>query len=100
MASTGNLYIEFCADIEKNTPGWFEYCKADWLYYGDAVNKIYYIFRFKELKEHIEQNIKSYKIATAADKDRNGIKKWSNGYLVPIESLEGMYITLLLDEDL
>lgn len=99
ISSTGNLFIEFCADINKDTPGWFTYCKADWLYYGDAVNKKYYIFPFNELKQHIEKNIDQYKIGTAADRDkRDNVKKWSRGYLVPLNTVEHLYSTLLLEE--
>lgn len=99
ISSTENLFIEICSDTDKNKPGWFNFCQADWLYYGDAVNKKYYVFRFKELKQHIEENIDSYKIGTAADYDRyEQVKKWSRGYLVPLKAVEHLYSTLLLED--
>ena len=94
MKSSQNLFIELCSDVESNKQGWFNFCLADLLYYGDAVQKIFYIFKFEELKAHIEAHKDEYKIGRAADYNKQGIKKWSSGYLVPISTLQGLYTTI------
>lgn len=88
IASTGNMFIETVSDTEKNKDGWFIFCKADLLFYGDAANKLYYVFRFSELKQWIEEHKEVYKVATAPDYGKDGVKKYSKGYLVPVESVK------------
>lgn len=88
IATTGNMFIETVSDIESNKDGWYKFCEADFLFYGDAENKLYYVFRFSELKQWVEAHKEEYKVATAADYSRDGIKKYSKGYLVPVESVK------------
>lgn len=94
LADTGNLFIETYSDIHQRKEGWYKFCEAEMLYYGDAQNKVFFIFNFEELKAHIEAHKVEYKTATAADYDKDGIKKWSEGYLVPMDTLSGLYDTL------
>lgn len=89
LATTGNIYIETITDVEKNKPGWYEICQADKLYYGDAQNKIFYIFDFAQLKEYVEQHRKEFKERKARDTN-----KYSLGYLVPIGDLKNLYTTI------
>jgi hypothetical protein len=91
LSSTGNLFIELVSDIDKNKDGWFRFCKADYLAYGAAEDKIFLIFKFDELKAHIEAHKDEYKTTTAADYNKYGIAKYSKGYLVPVDSLCGMF---------
>ena len=42
VAATGNLYIETTSRFGDGR-GWWEFCEADYLAYGDAVNEIFYI---------------------------------------------------------
>lgn len=91
---TGNLFVEIYSDVERRKPGWYKFCEADTLAYGDAVNKYFFMFDYEGLKEHIEAHKDEYKTAVAADYGRDGIKKYSEGYLVPIETLSGLYDTL------
>lgn len=39
------MFIEVSTDIEKNKDGWFKFCEADFIFYGDALNKLFYVFR-------------------------------------------------------
>lgn len=39
------MFIEVSADIENGRAGWFNYCEADFIFYGDALNKLFYVFR-------------------------------------------------------
>lgn len=94
LADTGNLFIELYSDVYKRKEGWFKFCEASHLAYGDAKNKMFYIFDFAQLKAHIEAHKAEYKKATAADYSKDGIKKWSEGYLVPVETLTGLYSTV------
>ena len=89
MATTGNIYIETLSDIDRQKSGWFNFCQADKLYYGDATNKIFYIFDFPQLKEYVEQHKKELKERVA--RDRN---KYSLGYLLPIGNVKNLYTTI------
>ena len=94
LYDTGNLFVETLSDTEYKRAGWFKFCEADTLAYGDAVNKYFYLFDFEALKEHIEAHKGDYKTVVAADYGKDGIKKFSEGYLVPIDTLSGLYNTL------
>ena len=48
---TGNLYLELVNVHSKGEKGWFEFCEADMLAYGDAANNVFYIIPLAELKE-------------------------------------------------
>lgn len=54
---TGNLYLELTNIHSKqwNGGGWFEHCEADYLAYGDAVSRTYYIIPLLELKKRVDQ---------------------------------------------
>ena len=53
--STGNLYLELTNIHSRGGKGWFNFCQADYLAYGDAVNKVFYIIPFADLKERVAQ---------------------------------------------
>lgn len=91
LAETGNLFIETISNIDNNKKGWYEFCEADYLAYGDAIGKTFCIFNWAQLKAHIEAHKAEYKTARAADYTKDGIKKYSQGYLVPIGTLSGLY---------
>lgn len=94
MSKTNNLFIELCSNLETGADGWFKFCQADKLYYGDSRNELFYVFDFKKLKKHIKAHKEEYKIKKAPDYNKDGsIKKWSEGYIVPLESLQGLYTT-------
>ena len=96
ISSTGNLFIETVSDTEKHKDGWYIFCEADKLYYGDAVAEVFYIFDFWKLKAHIEAHKAEYKERYAPDFGKDGIYKYSKGYLVPLESLKGLYETITI----
>ena len=50
---TGNLYLELENINSKGGKGWFEFCKADYLAYGDAVAGRFYIIPLLELKKKV-----------------------------------------------
>lgn len=52
---TGNLYLELESINSKDGIGWFEFCEADYVAYGDAASRTFYIIPLLELKERIKQ---------------------------------------------
>lgn len=53
IADTGNLYIEFANPRSKGGKGWYRFCEADFIYYGDSVNRTFYIIKLSDLREYI-----------------------------------------------
>lgn len=46
---TGNLYLEVENINSKGGRGWYEFCKADFLAYGDSRSRTFYIIPLLEL---------------------------------------------------
>ena len=51
---TGNLYLELLSAYSEGGLGWFEFCKADYIAYGDAVTSTFYIIPLLELKQRVQ----------------------------------------------
>ena len=49
--TTGNLFLEYESLYSKGGKGWFEFCEADYLAYGDAVTKVFYIIDMEQLRQ-------------------------------------------------
>jgi len=90
IAATGNLYIEFANPRSKGGKGWFEFCEADLLAYGDSRNKVFYMIRIPALKEFIARNKNVLRIAKTPD--------GSQGYLVPKEYITNLIIDTIVAE--
>lgn len=39
----------------KGGRGWFSFCEADYLAYGDAVNKVFYMIPLADLKKKVKE---------------------------------------------
>ena len=52
---TGNLYLEIANIHSKGGKGWYEFCQADYLAYGDASNGTFYIVSLLELRERVKK---------------------------------------------
>ena len=50
---TGNLYLELTNIHSKGGRGWFNFCEADYLAYGDANKRLFYIIPLAQLKDRI-----------------------------------------------
>lgn len=83
LADTGNLYIELENPRSERGLGWFSFCEADFLFYGDANNKLFYIFNRKELFDFIETYKKEWR--------RSGTYDGSKGLLVPLSEVKQFY---------
>lgn len=55
IAATGNFFLELRSSIEYGTPGWFNICQADYIFYVDKHNNVVHIFSMKEMKEFVEK---------------------------------------------
>ena len=52
---TGNLYLELVNIYSKGTKGWFDFCQADYLVYGDSLKQIFYVIPLEELRERVKK---------------------------------------------
>lgn len=52
---TGNLFLETANAYSKGGQGWFKFCEADYIAYGDAASRKFYIIPLLELKERVKQ---------------------------------------------
>ena len=53
MNRTGNLYLEFSNRHSKDCKGWFEFCQADYLAYGNATAKKFFVIPMEALRERL-----------------------------------------------
>lgn len=51
---TGNLYLETSNVHSKGGKGWYEFCQADYLTYGDAASRKFYIIPLLDLKKKVK----------------------------------------------
>ena len=80
---TGNLYLEFINVNSEQCLGWWEFCKADYLAYGNAKGKTFLVIEMNKLRERFEQLPK--RVATRDD---------SAGYLVHISQIKDLIQTI------
>lgn len=55
ISQTGNLYLELFNIHSKGGLGWFQFCQADFLAYGDATSKVFYIIPMEKLRERAQK---------------------------------------------
>ncbi len=79
LASTGNIFIELENPRSLGGKGWFEFCQADYLAYGDATNRIFYFIKMSDLRNYIYES----------KKDLRERRSWdgSAGYIIPVDSI-------------
>lgn len=81
--TTGNLFIEFFNAHNYGGLGWYEFCKADFIAYGDAHTNTFYCFLLKDLRQLISS--RKFNVATA---DNEKIA----GYLVPLRLIKNKVV--------
>lgn len=90
ISDTGNMFIEYITDLENSKEGWFEFCQADYIFYGDSRNNLFYVFQMDDLRKYLSASIVDKRIAL--DTNTKGIvKKVSQGFLVPIDDFSTHY---------
>ena len=55
LNQTNNLYLELTNIHSAGGRGWFHFCQADFLAYGDAATKTFYIIPLDKLRERVKQ---------------------------------------------
>lgn len=84
IATSGNLYLETWSrnSRRQNCNGWWKWCGADYLAYGDATNRKFYLFDMAQLKERVAQ-LSLYKKRCGYD---------SEGLILPLAAVEDLII--------
>lgn len=54
ISQTGNMFIETSTDLDNEKKGWFYFTQAEFLWYGDKVNNLFYVFKLNDLKRYIQ----------------------------------------------
>lgn len=89
---TGNMFIETTTDLDFNKDGWFKFCRAEFIFYGDARNELFYVYRLDDLKAYIQEVYNSLQARKAPDYNRRGqLRKVSQGLLVSIDDFRQKY---------
>lgn len=87
IAESGCFFFEVITDIDRNKQGWAKYTEADYIFYGDAQQKIFYVFSADDMRDCINaQGQNYYKIA-------QDFYKKSAGVLVNVCDFENEYPT-------
>lgn len=81
--STGNLYLEFINRNSEGCSGWYEFCKADYLAYGNAKGNTFIVVEMAKLRERVKQL--PQRVACCDD---------SAGYLVHISQIKDIIQTI------
>lgn len=90
----GNIFLETFANLEKGENGWFVYSQADYLFYGDSVKEIFYVYRLEDLRQYLDTREPLYikKHTKQCHKDKN---KTSEGICVPVNELANLCIATI-----
>ena len=82
--SSGNLYLEFVNKNSEGCRGWFEFCQADYLAYGNAKTNTFLVIPMQELRERVKKL--PQRIAFCGND--------SAGYLVHISQIKDLIQTM------
>lgn len=84
ISSTGNMFLEISNPRSKqwNGDGWWKHCQADFLVYGDAVKRKFYIVPLLELRERVD----TMHLPTRCTKDL------SVGMILPLAAIKDLYV--------
>lgn len=80
IAKTNNLFIEIYNNHSKGGKGWWNFCKADYIAYGDANAQCFHFFARDDLKNIIKS--KWHKTARCGDD--------SSGLLVSLDEIKSV----------
>ena len=87
MNETGNLYIEMLNPRSQKGYGWFHFCEADYLAYGDAVKHLFYIFDWNDLREYVREHRNELIWRRTYDD--------SQGILLPLDEILNRAVTII-----
>ena len=84
------MFIETITDLDRERAGWFTFCQAEFIFYGDSVNNLFYVFKTQDLRDFVTSHIIEER--KAADYTYRGeVRKVSQGMLVPIQCMIDEY---------
>ena len=95
ISNNGNFFIELVTDVEKDKPGWFNYTEADFIFYGDSKNKLFYVFRTDDMRKYLDSI--DYQTRTSKENRYDGSEKISKGAIIPIEDYRKEYQIQVID---
>lgn len=90
ISDSGNMFVEIITDIDKGKQGWFEFCQADYIFYGDSQNNLFYVFKTDDLRKFLRENKTQSRKAPDYNHQKK-VKKVSQGSLVPIKQFSQQY---------
>lgn len=78
--STHNFFVECSSTHNYGCLGWFDFCEADWLAYGDAITEQFHCIKMEDLR----QLINSRRWWETKEADGGAVR----GYIVPISEIQ------------
>ena len=86
ISKTGTMFLELLTNIQENKQGWANYTEADFIFYGDAKNKLFYVFGADDMRKYLREHKEDYQLKIANDYNSfdGSIRKQSLGAIVPI----------------
>lgn len=86
IQQSGAMFFELVTNIKENRAGWANYTEADFIFYGDAVGKVFYVFSVSDMRKYLREHKGEYETRTATDYDRRtgAVRKQSLGAIVPL----------------
>ena len=82
--TTGNLFIETANPRSKDGKGWYLFCEADYLAYGDSRINQFYIIKMSDLRHYISTHNLELKITNDG----------AEGFLVSLNDISDIYAIL------
>lgn len=82
--TTGNLFIETANPRSKDGKGWYLFCEADYLAYGDSRINQFYIIKMSDLRHYISTHNLELKITNDG----------AEGFLVALNDISDIYAIL------
>lgn len=82
------MFLELLTNIQENKQGWANYTEADFIFYGDSRNRLFYIFSVEDMRQYLKTQTGKYRTLVANDYNyyTGQIRKQSLGAIVPIAS--------------
>lgn len=65
------MFFEWLTDIQEMRKGWAYYTEADFIFYGDGMRQVFYIFSAEDMRDYIKTHKGEYKWLAADDKNGN-----------------------------
>lgn len=93
------MFLELLTDVEQNKQGWANFTEADFIFYGDEANKLFYVFPVAAMREYLKTHIGEYRTLAANDINQytGQITKQSLGAIVPIADFMTAVKTQIID---